>query len=434
MHRTRNLIIILVALAIIVVIAVVASRGHRKDTLPVAMQTIKYGSFSVKLPENGTVMRPRTRTIPTLVAGNIARIYVRAGQSVSAGQLLATILNPALQFDAAGSQADYSSSVANVTTARIDEQNARVQYQAAVATAKSNLDEAQRVYNADNALLQNKAIARNTVDADKAKLDQAQVAYDQAVNQLKLGAVSGYGQNSVQEAKAAAQKAQILNAQNQQQLGYTQIVAPDSGVIQTIAAETNNPLRNLSPGDAVTAGQELFTMSASDKYIVKAQVDEQDIVNVRLGQRAIVSGQDFPNTKIPGHVARIAPVAMKSTDASSTAMQVLTTIALEESPSFLKDGMTADVDILTTDIPHAIVVPNDAVMKKGNQSYVFVVVKGIAKKQNIVAGQVGDTQTLVKSGLRPGDVIVALNTPGLVAGAPVKPLPSPSPTASAATP
>ena len=77
--------------------------------------------------------------------------------------------------------------------------------------------------------LAQKAIARSQVDADKAKLDQAQVAYDQAVQQLKLGAVSGYGMDSVQAAQANAEKSKILNAQNQQQLAFTRIVAPISG-------------------------------------------------------------------------------------------------------------------------------------------------------------------------------------------------------------
>ena len=430
MNRTRNTIIVIGALAAIVLLAVVASRRNGDPAIPVQTKTIALTSFVVKLPENGVVMHPGTLTVPALVAGNIGNIYVKAGDRVVAGQLLATIDNPTITSNASGSQADYDSAVANVSAARINEQNAKVQYQGAVATQKSALDEARRVYDADEALLKQRAIARNQVDADKAKLDQAQVAYDQAVQQLRLGAVSGYGQNSVQYAKAAADKARIVNSEDQQQLAFTHITAPEPGIIQTVAAQPSDALRSLQPGDAVTAGQSLFTMSSNESFIVRAQVDEQDIINVELGQRANITGQDFPGKSIPGHVVRIAPVAEKSTDTSSTAKQVLTTIALDRSPAFLKDGMTADVDILTTDIPHALVVPNDAVVKDGGKSYVYTIRHGVALKQCIKVGRAGDTTTLVTSGLTAGEVIVAKNTPALANGKTVTPMPSPSPSVS----
>ncbi|HTU69279.1 MAG TPA: efflux RND transporter periplasmic adaptor subunit [Candidatus Baltobacteraceae bacterium] len=426
MNRTRNTLIVVGAIAAIVALAVFAGRHGHDSALPVKLQKIAYSAFTITLPEEGVVMNPTTVTVPTLVAGNLGQIYVKAGSRVSAGELLATIENPTLDYNAASSQADYTNAVANVSTARIDEQNARVQYLAQVDTTKSALDEARRVYEADAALLAQKAIARSQVDADKAKLDQAQVAYDQAVQQLRLGAVSGYGIDSVQAAQANAEKSKIINAQNQQQVAFTRIVAPMNGIVQTVAAQSSNPLRTMQPGDVVTAGEGLFTIAAENRFVVKAQVDEQDIINVHLGQTAKISGQDFPGHVILGHVVRIDPAAQKSTDASSTSMQVLTTISLDRSPSFLKDGMNADIDILTTDIPHAIAVPTEAIQKTGKMSFVYLVNDGVATKRTISTGRVGNGMTQVLSGLAPGDVIVAAKVPALAAGARVTPMPSPS--------
>ena len=428
MKRTRNILIIIAGLAAVIALALLGSHRGGDAATPVKTHTVAYGAFTVKLPENGVVQRPAAATVPSLVAGNINRIYVKAGDTVSAGQLLATIDNPTLEYNAAGSQADYTNSVANVSTARIDEKNQKVQYQAAVATQKSALDEARRIYDADEALLKQRAIARTTVDADKAKLDQSQVAYDQAVQQLNLGAVSGYGMNSVQAAEAAAEKSKILNSQNAQQLAFTRITAPFSGVIQTVAAQPNDPLRSLQPGDAVTSGQALFTMASGAGYVVKAQVDEQDIISVHVGQRANVSGQDFPGVTLAGHVAVIAPVAQKSTDASSTAKQVLTTIALDRSPDFLRDGMSADIDILTTNLPHALTVPNGAIVKDKGNSYVYVIQKGVAKKRTVKTGRANDSVTIVASGLQPGAMVVAAQpSPAIKDGAKVTPMPSESP-------
>ena len=425
MKRIRNLIIILAALAVVIGIALVSSK-RGPDDVAVKTFTVKTASFQTKLPENGVVQRPQVVTVPTLVAGNIGHIYARAGEHVAAGQLLATIENPSLESNAASSQADYDSAVANIQTARIQEQNAKVTYQAQVATAKSSLDEARRVYDADAALYASKAIPRNQLDDDKTKLDQAQVQYEQAVRQLHLGAVTGYGTNSVQYAQASAQKAQIMNESNQQQLGFTRITAPFDGVIQTIATQQNDPLTNLREGDAVTAGQALFTIAASDAYIVKAQVDEQDVINVHLGQQANITGEDFPGQTITGRVVSISPVAIRSTDPSSTAKQVLTTIRLDRSPGFLRDGMTVDVDILTTNVAGALVVPAAAIQKDGKTSYVYVVRKGKAAKVTVKTGASNDTQTIAKSGLVPGDVVIAEKNPLVHDGSAVSALPKPS--------
>ena len=152
-------------------------------------------------------------------------------------------------------------------------------------------------------MFDNKAIPRNQLDEDKAKLDQAQVAYDQAQQQEQLGAVSGFNGNSVAYAQAAARKSQIFSAQDQQQLAFTRVTAPFDGTIQTVATQTGDSSRTLQSGDPVVQGQALFTIARPGGFIVKAQVDEQDMIDVRLGQRVNVGGQDFPGKKIAGHVA-----------------------------------------------------------------------------------------------------------------------------------
>jgi RND family efflux transporter MFP subunit len=429
--RTRNLIIIAGALALLVIVAVVASRGKHSDVAEVRLQKLTYTTFTVKLPENGVVMHELAATIPALVGGNLGQILVQAGSVVSQGELLATIYNPTIQYNAAGSEADSASANANISAAEGLEKSTKVGNQAQVDTNKSALDLAKRVYDEDVTLYNNKAIPRNQLDTDKSTLDQRQVAYDQSVQQLRLGAISGYNGGSVQAAQAAAEKARIINDQNQQQAAFLQIRAPFSGVVQSVTAQTNDALRPLQPGDAIVAGQPLFTMAGGHGYIVRAQVDEQDIINVRLGMPVLVTGQDFPGKTIHGHIASIAPIATKSTDATSTAKQVLTTVQLDESPPFLRDGMSADVDILTTSIPHAIVIPNDAISKEKGKSYVFVVQDGTAHKRAIVTGKASDTQTLVTSGLAAGDTIVAQKSLGVIDGSKVKAMPSASPSPSA---
>jgi HlyD family secretion protein len=418
MKRARNLLLLLAALALVVAVPVLIEGGH--GHVRVAVQRVSLSTFTVRLPESGVLQRPHTETIPALVAGNIGRIYARAGSGVAAGQLLATIYNPTLEYTAAGSAADYQSANANVNLARVQERNARVGYQAQVDTSKSSLDEAQRVYNADRQLYDNQAIPRQQLDQDRARLQQAEATYQQAVAQLKLGAVTSYTGDSVQYAVTAAQKAKIINAQNQQQLAFTRIVAPFDGVIQTVAAQPNDPLRPVQAGDPVTAGQALFTIAQGHAFIVRTKVDEQDIAHVQVGQSAVVSGEDFGGATFPGRVVAIAPTAQKSDDPAATTRQVLTIIALEKIAPFFKDGMSADVDILTTQLHDVIVVPTSAIStgQKGKK-YVWVVAGGRAAKRAITTGKSNDTSSVVLAGLRPGESIIVQPPTTLAAGAAV---------------
>ena len=424
--RTRNLLFLVGGIVLVIIIAMLSSHRH-SNAISVKTLRVAYSTFQSTIPESGTVQHPNTETIPTLVAGNLGALYVKAGERVSAGEILATVTNPAAESNAAGTQADYQSAVANISSAQVNEQNAKVQYQAAVATAKSALDLTQKTYDADVNLYANKAIARQQLDTDTSKLQQAKVQYQQALEQLKLGAVSGYGQNSVQYAQAAATKARILNQQNQQQLGFTRIAAPFDGTIQSVATQAADASRTIQIGDMVTAGQSLFTIAQGDRYVVQAQVDEQDIINIKIGQAANVTGEDFPNQTIPGHVAYVSPIAVKSTDSSNTAKQVMTTIALDKSPAYLKDGMTVDVDIVTQNLPRVIAVPSIAITKVGKTSSVLVVKAGKAEKRTVKTGASNDAQTVITSGLAPGDVVIAGRAEGITPGTYVKPMPSASP-------
>ncbi len=430
MNKNARTIVIIAIGALLVVGVVLALRPHSSNSIATKTLKIEPTTFVVKLPENGTVMHPHMETIPALVGGNLASITVKAGSHVQAGELLATIENPSLDANAAGALADYQSSVANVKTAAIQERNARVQYQAGVDTARSNLNEALRVLKADETLYADKAIPRSQLDADRAKEEQAKVTYDQSVEQLRLGAVTGYGTSSVQAAKAQALKAKILNDQAQQQLGFERITAPFNGIIQSVATRPTDANRTILPGDAVSAGQAMFTIAEGSAYVVQAQVDEQDVHAIALGMPVNVTSEDFPKITLRGHIERISPIATRSTDAGSTAREVLTTVALDETNPVLRDGMTANVDILTTSIPHALVVPTAAIVRVKKQTKVWVVRNGKAHEVAVVLGKSNDVQSVVRSGIVAGDTIIAHALPTLREGMGIVPIPQSSPSSS----
>jgi len=324
----------------------------------------------------------------------------------------------------------------------------RAQADANLATAATVLGEARRVFVAYQDLYNNKAVSRDQLDQAKAKFDEAQVAYGQArLQRISLGtqlirsrtvlednlrsAQEGLAQAQAQlgaarveagagdvaAARAEAGRAGSEYAFAREQANATAIRAPYDATVLSVATEKNDPLRPLQPGDAIEAGQPLLMLAAQRAFVVRTRVDEQDVINVRLGERTQITGEDFPGRVLEGHVVEISPIAQKSDASASAARTVATTIGVERPPAFLRDGMSVDVNILTIDAPHAIVVPNDAITREGGAAYVYVVRQGSAYRQSVRVGPSNETSSVIETGLRAGDVIVTQGVIGLADGA-----------------
>ncbi|BDE05465.1 RND transporter [Vulcanimicrobium alpinum] len=510
MDRRRNLVIAIAAIAAILVVGAFVARPRGAGT-PVKVTRAAYARFQMKLPETGVVQRPQTQTLAALVAGNIETIWVRPGQRVAAGTLLAAIANPQLVDAEATAHAAYLAAQGRLrtvqqTNAVLPAQNRSsvVQAQAALEQAKFNLNqaitdqragtqsglgyggtsasqqraaadaavaqratdlrEAKRIADADRDLFAQKAIARNTLDLDLAKEQQAQVAYDQAkrdrdetyaqiarqspvlsdrvraerdaVTQAQAALAAARANASqdksgdVLAAQADAQKAAEDWRYASEQVARLRITAPFAGVVQTIATETGDTLRPLQPGDAVTAGQSIVTLATNAGFVVRTRVDEQDVASVRPGASAVVSGEDLGTTTLPAHIVTVGAVAQKSDDPSNTSRQVITTIALDRTVPYLRDGMNVDVDIVTQNLPHVLVLSADAMRRDDkNRPYVLVVADGTTVKRSVVLGATNDAQVVVRSGIAPADTVVAERNIGIVEGMHVSPtaLPSASP-------
>ncbi|MBV8074204.1 MAG: efflux RND transporter periplasmic adaptor subunit [Candidatus Eremiobacteraeota bacterium] len=495
MTRRRRLLAVAAAIALLIALGVVLGRT-RTRALSVQTMTVAYGRFEARLPETGQIQRPNTETLAALVAGNVGAIYVRPGQHVATGQLLATIVNPQLESTAATARASYEAAASRalktdktlplqnssaVVQARVALQQAeqdlvqgaqsglgygavtaqeqRLAADADVSRTQTDLHEAQRIADANRDLYANKAISKDALDQSLAKLSEAKVAADQALERRKIIAQQlnrneEYLRNRVRAQRdalrqaeanlAATQPGDVAAAQAdaqraaadlqfaQEQVARMRIRAPYAGIVQNVASQASDPLRQLQPGDAVTVGQALITLATNEPFVVRTKVDEQDVASIAVGQRAIVSGEAFGSKTLPGHVTAISAYAQKSDDPTNTSRQILTTVRLDRSLPFLRDGMTVDVDIVTVDERRALTVPTDAVRRDAkNKPYVFVVRDGIAKRADVRLGPSNDSSTIVRSGLSAGDVVISDKNPQLAENGAVVAAPSPKPSPSA---
>jgi RND family efflux transporter MFP subunit len=338
-----------------------------------------------------------------------------------------------------------------------------IQQEQLLQAATTNLETAREAYQSDQALYKIDAVSRQVLDRDRVAYEQAQTAataaqqqYDLVKRQLSDNASQFQStieadQQAVASAQAGVRQARVqassdktidvrsgqagldsANAQlviDQAELDATRVRAPFDGVVQsvgTVPSPQGTGNVALAVGDAVQTGQTLFTFAGSGPMVVKAQVDEQDIINVKLGQNAYISGADFPGQTLVGSVTRIAPVVVAQSEAGNAAKNVETTISLGRSYNFLRDGMSCDVDIVTGKASNALTVPQAAVLDDGSKHYVFVIKSGTAHKVRVTEGIKNDTDVVIASGLSKGDVVATTGVKDLKDGARVN--------ATAATP
>ena len=489
MSRTTRIAILIGGLVLVVAlgVAVDQSRAHA-----IGVRTVKlaYGPFETRLPETGQIQAQHLEILAAHISGNVGSILVHPGEQVVEGRLLATIVNPQVEENAATAAANFQAArsralrttqtvplqnTAAVVQARVALQQAeedlasgaqsglgyggttaeeqRLAADAEVSRTQTALAEAQRVADANRDLYENKAISKDALDQSLAHLADAKVAADQATERRRilgeqLTRSKEYLRNRVHaerdalrqaEANLAATRPDLAAAQAdvdrasdelafaQQQLNSMKIRAPFSGVVESVATEAGDSLRPLQPGDAVTAGQALITMAQSAPFVVRAKVDEQDVAGLALGERAIVSGETLGGKTLNGHLTAISAYAQKSDDPTNTSRQVLATVVLDRTLPFLRDGMTVDVDIVTARLSRALSVPSEAIHKETGKAYVYVVRDGTAKRIDVALGAANDSATVIARGLQPGDVVVVDRNAAVADGVAVRPLPSSTP-------
>ncbi|MDQ2818516.1 MAG: efflux RND transporter periplasmic adaptor subunit [Candidatus Eremiobacteraeota bacterium] len=390
-------------------------------------------------------------------------------QTVAQAQQNLLAAQAQLQSDINGKrEGQISGSFAGVGSLGVSGRTQMVQLQQQVEAADSNLRTAKETYDSDQQLFKINALARQQLDRDRAAYEQAQAAsssahqqYDLTAQQLRdnagqlgsrieadrhavesaqaaLAAATTQSHQDktvdVRSAQAALESAQAQREYDAQQLADTEVRAPFDGVIQTLgSAPSGSAAGNtaLAVGDSVSVGQTLYTIAGSGAMVVKAQVDEQDVFNVRLRQHALVSGEDFPGHTLVGTVTAIAPVVVAQNQGGNAAKNVETTIALSNRYAFLRDGMSCDVDIITAKALHALVVPQPAVFDDHAKHYVFVVRGGVAHKTAVSEGMRNDTDVAITRGLKSGDTVVVSDVKSLKDGAKVSATAaSPAPTSS----
>jgi HlyD family secretion protein len=354
------------------------------------VQTSKVSRAKIVQTVNGTgKIQPRTQVkISADVSARITQLPVKEGQWVEKGQLLVTL--------------DRDRYLAAVESA-----------EATVRSAEANASlVSQNMENSQRELERSKSLLARGMESQQA-FDAKQTAYKVEVPRYKSA------QEQVAQARAALKQARV-------DLSKTTIYAPMSGTVSELKKEA---------GEIVLGSQfqSDLIMVIADLAVMEAQVnvDENDIVNIKLGQEAEVQVDAIPGKKLPGVVREIGSSANatgQGTTEQKTEFEIK--INILNPPETLRPGMTATADIVTKTNDSALSVPLqcvalrtvDQLAKKGEKKgaaspykpdrdgfceVVFAVENGRAVAKQVTTGIQSQDLIEILTGLKEGDEVVS---------------------------
>ncbi|MFZ1136525.1 MAG: efflux RND transporter periplasmic adaptor subunit [Candidatus Korobacteraceae bacterium] len=430
MKNWKKLALIIGAVVVFLAIVGFTVQQSRKGVVTVQTGKVVREDLTSVVTASGEIKPKVYVNIGANAFGKITHLYVKEGDRVKEGQMLATLENvqPAADLSANDAalkvaQTDYVASQAAVNTATADQRQAEAEYE------RAKLD-----YDRSEALYQAQLIAKADFDTKKA-------AYGTATAQL------GQAKAKLEQAKAQMNSSQSHIGQNAANLRHaadvlskTEYRAPFDGVI------TNLPVRE---GETVVIGIQnapgstLMTIADVSVITAEVMVDETDIVNVKLGQAAEVSIDAIPKQRFKGIVTEIGDNAVlrstgvstaQSTSSGQEAKDFKVVVTIQDPPSNLLPGLSTTARITTASKNNSLAIPIQALTirqrselapeKKSKEAEVQAasLTKGDPKEElqgvfilknkkdavfvPVTTGISGTTDIEVMNGLKEGDEIV----------------------------
>ncbi len=439
MSRGKKILIGIGAAIAILAIAGIAVHQSHKGVVTVQTGKVARQDLASIVSASGEI-RPKTYVnIGANAFGKITRLYVKEGDRVRKGQLLA-------QLENVQPSADVNATEASVQAAVTDSAAAEAALNTSVADlnrAQSDFERAQLDWTRAQGLFKDSLIAKSEYDSQKAAWQTAQAGLAQAQARV----AQAKAQKDSADRHISLNRANLTHAADV--LKKTTYAAPYDGMI------TNLPVRE---GETVvigiqnSPGSTLMTLADMSVITAEVKVDETDIVNVRLGQPAEVNIDAIPKKIFKAVVTEIGNNAIvrstgvstsQQTSASQEAKDFKVVVTLQDPPENLRPGLSATAKITTATRSGALSIPIQALtvrsradLKASNSDKaggsdkdnvqaagpaseasnaahdkeeiqgVFVIRNRKAEFLPVQTGITGTTDIEVLSGLKPGDEIV----------------------------
>ena len=375
-RRTKIIIGVSVVVLALLVVFGFASRRN-KDVTEVTTAKVERTDLTSKVTATGRIDAKRKVDLSAHVMGQIVSLAVREGDVVKKGDFLLQIDQKQLAATAQGSAASLQ--------ALFSDRDAQ----------RANAAEAQRVY---------ERAQKNYADRiiPLAELDRARTALEAA--RASVAAM----ENRINQARANLAAARDT-------LSKTTLTAPMDGIVTALPVEEGEVA---VIGTMNNPGTILLTIA--DMSVVEAvmEVDETEIPNVKIGQRATVTIDAYPNKTFNGVVTEVgsSPINAQAAQSGTEAVNFEVKIQVENPPEGVRPGFSATADIITGTREKTVAIPIQALVvrekpestaaKPVEEEGVFVHDGGTVKFSTVKTGLSGETNIEIVSGLKEGQEIV----------------------------
>jgi HlyD family secretion protein len=350
--------ILLIAAAVIVAIALVTVFVYKQQSGYTKVLTAKIHKQDLATVVSGTgQIKPKTIVnVGATSFGRITHLYVKEGDHVKKGQIVATVENVQPTANVQAQKATISAAKTDINSYIAAEKTA----EANVQHAKADLEQKKLDWDRAQSLYKDGIMAKQDYDAKKAAYDTDIASLAQAdaqLNQAKAQTASAHGHLDQQVAQLRF---------NEDALDKTISVAPFDGIV------TNMPVRE---GETVVVGiqnaEGSTLMTIADMSVVTAEVkvDETDIVNVKNGQPADVTVDAIPGKVFKGHVTLVGDQALlrstgiatsQSTTGTEEAKDFKVVVTLDQPSAELRPGLSTTAKVTTAEKSNVLSLPIQA--------------------------------------------------------------------------
>ena len=351
--RKRTWIIIISLVVIIIALVGLKKAGvlGKDEGLKVATEKAERRTITESVNASGKVYPEIEVKVSPDISGEIVELNVQEGDSVKRGAVLAKIY-----ADIYTTERDQASAIVTQEQARVE--NARAQ----LPGLKAALEFAQRTYDRQKQLVDEKVISRAEFEQAQNTLQTAQANYNAALETVRGG------QAGVASAKASLQRAN-------KDLSRTSVLSPMDGVVSLLSVKKGERV----VGNSMMAGTEMMRIADMSKIEVRVDVGENDIPKVSLGDSALVEVDAYNSRKFRGVVTQIASssvlAAQENQNPTATTDVTNYKVYIRLLPSSYSDlldpvnprkfpfrpGMCASADIQSKTKYNVIAVPINAV-------------------------------------------------------------------------
>ena len=339
----------------------------------------KKGSFSKKVDATGEIFATELIDVGAQVSGQIKKLYVKLGDQVKKGDMIASIDSSTQQNSIDNKEAQLAIYKAQLESAKV-----------ALNIAKTQFDRENALFSKNATAKQEFESAKNTYSANSAKIKELEAQIKQTNIELSTAKIN---------------------------LGYTKITAPRDGTVISVQVEE---------GQTVNANQTtptIVNIADLSHVKMKMQIAEGDITKIKVGTPVEYSILSEPTKKFQTTVSSIDPglttlsdgsygssssskSSYSSSSSSSSAVYYYAQSIVDNKDGILRIGMTTQNELLIANVEGAIIVPSIGIKKDENGTFVYVLKDGKPVKTAVKTGIKDNLDTQIISGINEGDEII----------------------------